>query len=107
MTAVLQDLFERYGLTVRVERDGEGSGERKVFRQPLRENGKEYPFEVTELGTVDDRRWLCILRSELREGDRVRVMERAYTAVNCAAVALGEEISHWRAILIPEKEAAL
>lgn len=106
MTAVLQDLFERYGLTVRVERDGEGSGEKKVFLQPLRENGKEYPFEVTGLGTLDDRRWLCLLRSELQEGDRICAMERAYTAVNCAAVMLGEEISHWRAILIPEKEAA-
>ena len=106
MTAALQELFERYGLTVRVERDGEGSCEKKVFLQPVRESVKEYPFTVTELGAMDDRRWLCLLRSELREGDRLWAMGRGYIAVNCAAVTLGEEVSHWRAILIPEREAA-
>lgn len=106
MTRELEAFFQRYGVSAEIlPADGKAYIE-KVFFQPVRETDKEFPFAATSLGTVDDRRWICLSRHALREGDRLRMGGGSFAAVNCAAVYLGEEPCHWRAVLVPEREAA-
>ena len=107
MTAALEKIFEQYGFAIRAERGGEELYTEKAFVQPVRDAEKEFPFTVTGLGCVDDRHWLCLTRSALREGDRVWVQNVCYEAVNCTAYSMAGQEIYWRTILRSEREEAL
>ena len=102
MTKRLETVLRRYGQTVTLK-DGR---EIRAFVQPVKERGKAAPFQITSLGTADDRDWIYLGRTELTVGTAVTVWDRPFTVKNCQAVWLGEEISHWWAVLSPGREQA-
>jgi hypothetical protein len=101
MTECLDRILSRYGQTVKV--NGE---EARAFFQPAREKEKAAPFEVSSLGTVDDRRWTYLGRAELKLGDQVEFQGQAYTVRSCESVRLGDETVYWWASLNADREAA-
>ena len=107
MTAELERVFARYGTTVRIEQTGKAVYTAKAFVQPMGKSGKEYPFTVTGLGSVDDRHWLCLTIEALEEGDCVWFNQKCYEAVNCTEICAAEQSLYWKTILRSEQEAAV
>ena len=105
MRAELERIFAGYGSGIRVERGDMPAYTVAAFLQPTENGGKEFPFAVTALGSVDNRLWVCFTREELREGDRVWFRENCYEAVNCTEVAVAGETVYWRSVLRTEQEA--
>ena len=58
------------------------------------------------LGFADDRRWRCVTRMAVDDGDRVAFQGRSFRVRNARAVYLGGELCHSEAILTAEGEAA-
>jgi len=94
-------ILRKYGQMVKVN-----GGEERAFFQPAREGEKAAPFEVSSLGTVDDRRWTFLGRTELKLGDRVEFQGQAYTVRSCESIRLGDETVYWWASLTAQREAA-
>ncbi len=107
MTERLDDILSRYGQEIEILREGDEPRKAKAFFQAITDQGKASPYGVTSLGTVDDRLWKCITRTELADGDLVSCRGRLFRVRNCAAVYLGRELSHWWGILAQEREAAV
>ncbi len=101
MTERFDRILKKYGQTVSVN-----GWAARAFFQPAREREKAAPFEVSSLGTVDDRRWTYLGRAELKLGDRVEFQGQAYTVRSCESARLGDEIVYWWASLSAEREAA-
>lgn len=106
MREELEKIFAGYGTEIRVERRGMSVFAAAAFLQPVENTDKEFPFAVTALGSVDNRRWICLTRNELQEGDRIWLRETCYEAVNCTEVVVAGETVYWRSILRREQEAA-
>ncbi len=100
MTGRLERIFRNYGQTVTVN----GTVERAFF-QPVRKMEKAAPFEVTSLGTVDDRRWTYFGRTKAGLGDRIEFQGRIYTVRNCEEIRLGNETVCWWAVLTEQRKA--
>ncbi len=107
MTERLDDILSRYGQEIEILRKGDEPRKAKAFFQAVTDKGKASPYDVTSLGTVDDRLWKCITRTGLADGDLVSCRGVVYRVRTCAAVYLGRELSHWRGILAQEREAAV
>ena len=107
MNMSLERIFSAYGQTVDLAAGGETRTIR-VFLQPVRRTQTEEPVDRTPLGTVDQRRWLCIAPPEhpLSPGNQIRWGQDAFAVQESAAVALGGKTLYWRALLRPWKEAA-
>ena len=101
MTGRLDRIFQKYGQAVTVN----GTAERAFF-QPARKSEKDAPFEVTSLGTVDDRRWTYLGRTKAGLGDRVEFQGRTYTVRNCEEIRLRDETVCWWAVLTARRKAA-
>ena len=56
MKEMLNEAFERYGLSTEVRRGGR-TVRTKAFIQPLRRESGEEPFSMTVLGAVDEQCW--------------------------------------------------
>lgn len=78
----------------------------KAFLQAMEEAGKAEPYAVSPLGFADDRRWRCVTRMAVDDGDRVAFQGRSFRVRNARAVYLGGELCHYEAILTAEGEAA-
>lgn len=107
MTERLDGILARYGQEIEIFREGDVPREAKAFFQPITDKGKASPYDVTSLGTVDDRLWRCITRVELSDGDLVSCRGALYRVRTSAAVYVGRELSHWWGILSQEREAAV
>lgn len=105
MTERFAGVLERYGMDITVCR-GLSETAAKAFFQPVAEPDKAAPYAVTSLGDVDDRRWRCLTRTELHDGDTVFCGGTAYQVETVAAVYAGKELSHWWGILTKRREAA-
>lgn len=101
MTECIDRILRKYGQTVKVN-----GGAAQAFFQPARESEKAAPFEVSSLGTVDDRRWTYLGKMELKLGDHLEFQGQAYTVRSCESVRLGDEIVYWWASLTAQREAA-
>ena len=78
------------GVLVRFGREavivhGGVSGGASVFLQPINRRADGAPYQVTSLGTADNRQWLLL---------------------TCAPVYVGGALSHWRGVLEKRREAA-
>jgi len=107
VTERLDGILARYGQDIEILREGDEPRKAKAFIQAVTDQGKASPYDVTSLGTVDDRLWRCITRVELADGDLVSCRDRLYRVQTSAAVYLGRELSHWWGILAQEREAAV
>ena len=105
MTEVLDGILARFGQAVTVTR-GEETAEGRAFLQAIQEEGKAAPYAASPLGFADDRRWRCITRLSLSDGDGLRFGERAFRVRSAWAVYLGGELCHYEAMLTAEWEAA-
>ena len=105
MTEVLERILRAYGQSVTLTRAGE-TAEAKAFLQAMEEAGKAEPYAVSPLGFADDRRWRCITRLTLLDGDGLRFGARTFRVRSAWAVYLGGELCHYEAILTAEWEAA-
>ena len=105
MTEVLERILDGYGQAVRILHGG-GEREAKAFLQAMEEPGKAAPYAVSPLGFADDRRWRCISRAALADGDRLDFAGRRFRVRNARAVYLGGELCHYEAVLTAEREAA-
>lgn len=105
MTELLDGILARYGQEVTVTGTS-GTAAARAFLQPVTEHGKAAPFRVTPLGTVDDRFWIYLGRTEVKEGDTVQSGMDRFCVKNSMAVRIGGELSHYWAALTPEGEAA-
>lgn len=101
MTKRIDRILRKYGQAVNVN-----GGETRAFFQAAREREKAAPFEVSSLGTVDDRRWTYLGRTELKPGDHVEFQGQAYAVRSCENICLGDETVYWWASLTAEREAA-
>ena len=105
MTEILEHILRAYGQSVTVTR-GRETAEGKAFLQAMEEAGKAEPYAVSPLGFADDRRWRCITRAAVADGDRVGFQGRSFRVRNARTVYLGGELCHYEAILTAEREAA-
>ena len=105
MTACFAQVLRRYGQQVTVETRASRL-ETRAFLQPVNQKNKAAPFAVTPLGAVDDRLWICLGLTALSPGDRVCWGERRFSVRDSRPWYVGEELSHWWAVLSLEKEAA-
>lgn len=105
MTEQLDGILARYGREIELSHEG-ACVRTRAFFQPVTDKNKAAPYDVTSLGSVDDRLWKCITRAELSPGDLVSCGGESYRVQNCAAVYAGRELSHWWGVLIQEREAA-
>jgi len=105
MTECFETILARYGQEVTVMTDTNNLTVR-AFLQPVTEQKKTLPFTVTSLGTVDDRLWIYLGRTALKFGDAVNCGASAYTVRNSAAIQIGDELSHYWAVLEKTGEAA-
>lgn len=101
MTECFGRILRKYGQTVKVNDEVT-----RAFFQPAREKGKAAPFEVSSLGTVDDRRWTYLGRTQLKPGDHLEFQGQAYAVRSCEGVRLGDKPVYWWASLAAEREAA-
>lgn len=102
MKTQMEAILRRYGQRMALA-DGR---EIRAFVQPVREREEAAPFQVTPLGTADDGKWIYLGPEELAPGQTVTVWNRKFTVTNCRAVYVGEQVSHWWAVLTPERERA-
>ena len=72
----------------------------------MEEAGKAAPYAVSPLGFADDRRWRCITRAAIADGDQVTFQDLRFRVRNARAVYLGGELCHYEAVLTAEREAA-
>ena len=105
MTELLERILWAYGQTVTLTHAGE-TAEGKAVLQAMEEAGKAEPYAVSPLGFADDRRWRCVTRMAVDDGDRVAFHGRSFRVRNARAVYLGGELCHYEAILTAEGEAA-
>ena len=105
MTEILERILKAYGQRVTVTQGGE-TAEGRAFLQAMEETGKAEPYAVSPLGFADDRRWRCISRAALADGDRLDFAGRRFRVRNARAVYLGGELCHYEAVLTAEREAA-
>lgn len=99
------------GVLVRFGREavivhGGVSGGASVFLQPINRRADGAPYQVTSLGTADNRQWLLLTCAPLADDDRVDCGGTAYTVRTCAPVYVGGALSHWRGVLEKRREAA-
>ncbi|BAK99086.1 hypothetical protein OBV_18880 [Oscillibacter valericigenes Sjm18-20] len=100
MTECFDRILRKYGQTVKVN-----DGVTRAFFQPAREKEKAAPFAVSSLGTVDDRRWTYLGRTQLELGDHLEFQGQTYAVNSCESVRLGDEPVYWWASLTAEREA--
>ena len=105
MTELLERILRAYGQTATLTHAGE-TAEGKAFLQAMEEAGKAEPYAVSPLGFADDRRWRCVTRMAVDDGDRVAFQGRSFRVRNARVVYLGGELCHYEAILTAEGEAA-
>lgn len=107
MRTVFEGLLVRYGQRVWVSRpDGEAVFTR-AFVQPVLGRGQETPQGTpTPLGIAAERqyRYLGSPDIPLAEGDRVEALGRRFRVRAAEPVAVGEECSHWWALLTVDDE---
>ena len=107
MTEILNEILERYGQEIEISNSTGAAASAKAFLQPSMDKAKAAPYAVTSLGTVDDRQWLCLCRTQLTAGDTVTGEGCRFTVQNSAPCYVGSELSHWWAVLSPQKEVAV
>ena len=98
-------ILNRYGERVTLT-TGTQTGEIRAFIQPVLRDEEEAPFQVTSLGTADDRKWIYLGITPLEPGDRISSVAGQFRVDNSAAIYAGRLFSHWWAALSPEREAA-
>lgn len=95
----------QYGQQVSVQRKGKEIKTRAFF-QPIEEKSRPSLYTVTPLGAVDDRLWLYLGLAELEAGDTVAWDGKTFAVRDSRPYYVGEELSHWWAVLKLEREAA-
>ena len=104
MTEWFDRVLSRYGREITVIH-GTRAAEARAFIQLRTDASDAAPYAVTSLGTADDRRWQCLTRAALADGDTVVCGGVQYRVATCGAVYAGRELSHWWGILTREREA--
>lgn len=106
MTGWVEEILRRYGQrAVLRRRDGEEKPIR-AFLQPVTERDEAVPETMTALGWIDGRLWLYLGRVAAETGDTILWNGTAFRVRSGRPHYVGEELSHWRAVLEREKEDA-
>ena len=99
---LLDTLLRRYGQSVTVtDRDG-AQTDARAFVQPILERSETgLQVRPTPLGTRRGDRYLYLGAAEvpLRAGDRVEGLGLTFRVQTAQPIRVGEELSHWWAIL--------
>ena len=105
MRSMLEKVLRRYGQTVVLCREG---GEETIvaFMQPAAENQEKVPSTVTSIGWLDRRRWLYLGQAELHGGDRVNWENKTLRVRSSRPYYIGDQLTHWWAMLEEAREAA-
>lgn len=111
MKGTFESLVSRYGRAV-VCHDGDGAvtGEGMAFVQPITE--KEWQKSAGALGAFRTDRFLCLAPAELPlgevgDGGWLECGGQDYVPIAVHAVHLGEEQTHWWAVLESRDEVAV
>lgn len=102
MRELFARIAARYGQEIRIN----GGVPERAFFQPVEERSKEFPDQVTPLGTADGRLWIYLGCSRLEPGDTLSWNGTKFRVRTGAPVSVGTEITHWWAVLAPDREAA-
>jgi hypothetical protein len=97
-------ILSRYGQAATLVHQGASAAVR-AFLQPVTDQNRASPYQVTPLGTADDRLWIFLGRDEITAGDTVVCGRERFSVRSSAAVYAGGELSHWWAALSPQREA--
>ena len=105
MTESFADILRHFGARVEIEHEN-ALAQTRAFVQLIRRQETKEPWEETNFGAADLRRWLYIGPKEqpLQAGDKVRAGGAAYVAQHAAAIYVGAEKSQWWGILRLERE---
>lgn len=101
-------LTERYGQTVTVyDKNGEATGQGKAFFQPVTEQERQVTAGALGIRRTD--RFLCLTPAGLcpgapGDGGWLECGGERYEVIAVHAVRLGEEQTHWWAVLEPGNE---
>ena len=101
----VRQTLERYGQEITLRRRG-AETVIQAFLQPAAERGERAPDTVTALGWMDRRQWLYLGQEPLETGDVLVWKDMAFRVRSCRPYYIGEELSHYWAVLEREREAA-
>ena len=109
MDGTVRALMGRYGQRVEVLK-GEKTLPLQAFLQPItRQSGEEKQYLPTSLGLRREDRWLYLGEGEISLSpleDRVRWRGKTFEIQAAQPIYIGDRLSHWWAILIPEDKEA-
>ena len=100
--ALLGTMLRRYGQSVTVTDCDGGQTDTRAFVQPILERGEtDLQVHPTPLGTRRGDRYLYLGAAEvpLRAGDRVEGLGLTFWVQTAQPIRVGDELSHWWAIL--------
>ena len=104
MTRWVDEILEKYGQEVAIERGGEEEPETvRAFLQPVRERDEAVP-ETVAIGWLDGRLWLYLGRAELKDGDFLQWEGRRFRVRSARPHYIGDALCHWRAVLERARE---
>lgn len=101
----MEEALARFGQAATVESPA-GAADTRAFIQPLRERRETAVGAVSGIGWSDERLWLYLGTAAAKEGDTVLWQGQRFYVRSGRPVYLGEQVSHWRALLERAKEAA-
>lgn len=99
----VEEILNRYGQTVTLRRAGTEE-QIRAFLQPVAERAETAPKQRTPVGWLDGRLWLYLGRRAAQTGDTVVWKDMEFRVRSGRPVYVGEELSHWRAVLERERE---
>lgn len=102
MTRRVEELLERYGQEVTVERE-DGTETVRAFLQPLRKRDEAAP-EAAAIGWLDGRLWLYLGRTAVEAGDAISWNGRRFRVRSGRPHCIGDTLCHWRAVLERARE---
>lgn len=103
MDRTVQALARRYGQSVELLR-GEETAQVWAFLRPVtRESGQGEQYRPTPLGLRREDRWLYLGEGPLSPlSDRARWNGTTFEVQSARPVYIGDTLTHWQALLVPE-----
>lgn len=102
MTRWVEEILERFGQEVTVERAGTAENVR-AFLQPITQRDEAVP-ETAAIGWLDGRLWLYLGRTAVEAGDLVCWNGQRFRVRSGRPHYIGDTLCHWRAVLERARE---
>jgi hypothetical protein len=102
----IREILRCHGQTVTICMES-GDAVTQAFLQPVTERGEQTAALQSELGTVDDRLWLYLGKSAVKEKDCIRWNDMEFLVRSSRPYYIGKKPLYWWAALEEAKEGRI